>query len=78
MKLNIKGSLWVIGFGVALLASILLAHAQVDHARIKLVAGDVSKLAPGNPFARSDGTHMGTGQAVLAEAPASSPSPRLG
>ena len=43
---------------------------QFDHARIKLMAGDVSKLAPGNPFARSDGTHLGAAQAVLAARPA--------
>lgn len=43
---------------------------QFDHARIKLMAGDVSKLAPGNSFASSDGTHLGAGQAVLAAAPA--------
>lgn len=38
---------------------------QFDDARIKLMAGDVSKLAPANPFARSDGAHLGTGQTTI-------------
>lgn len=32
---------------------------QFDNARIKLMAGDVSKLVPGNPVFRRDGTHLG-------------------
>ena len=43
---------------------------QFDNARIKLMAGDVSKLAPENPFVRNDGTHLGTAQSMVVQAPA--------
>lgn len=40
---------------------------EFDHAHIKLMAGDVNKLVPVSLNLRSDGTHLGTGAAVMAE-----------
>jgi hypothetical protein len=43
---------------------------QFDHARIKLMAGDVNKLQPQERFMNTDGTHLGSAVMVMGMPPA--------